>query len=38
MLSADLNAAAMMIVEKGADLVLGKPTPEPIILAEERAA
>ena len=33
-LSANLNAAAMMIGEKGADLVLGKPAPEPIIVPE----
>ena len=32
MLSANLNAAVMMIGEKGADLVLGKPAPEPIIV------
>ena len=32
MLSANLNAAAMMIGEKGADLVLGKPAPEPILV------
>ena len=34
MLSANLNAPAMMIGEKGADLVLGKPAPEPIIVPE----
>lgn len=34
MLSANLNAAAMMIGEKGADLVLGKPQLEPIIVPE----
>ncbi len=34
MLSANLNAATMMIAEKGSDLVLGKPAPDPIILAE----
>jgi choline dehydrogenase len=34
MLSANLNAGAMMIGEKGADLVLGKGAPEPIILPE----
>ena len=34
MLSANLNAAAMMIGEKGADLVLGKPAPESIIVPE----
>ena len=38
MLSANLNAATMMIAEKGADMVLGKPALEPIILAEQRAA
>jgi choline dehydrogenase len=32
MLSANLNAAAMMIGEKGADMVLGKPAPEPILV------
>ena len=35
MLSANLNAGAMMIGEKGADLVLGNPAPEPIIAAED---
>ena len=34
MLSANLNAGAMMIGEKGADLVLGNDPPEPIILNE----
>ena len=34
MLSANLNAATMMIAEKGSDIVLGKPALEPIILAE----
>ena len=34
MLSANLNAGAMMIGEKGADLVLGNPAPEPIIVAD----
>ncbi|MEZ5852037.1 MAG: GMC family oxidoreductase N-terminal domain-containing protein [Hyphomicrobiaceae bacterium] len=38
MLSANLNAATMMIAEKGADLVLGKPALEPIIVAEETVA
>ena len=38
MFSANLNAATMMIAEKGADLVLGKPALEAIILPEERAA
>lgn len=31
MLSANLNAGTMMIAEKGADLILGKPALEPII-------
>tara|TARA_Y100000994_G_scaffold199415_1_gene169642 strand:- start:1109 stop:2761 length:1653 start_codon:yes stop_codon:yes gene_type:complete len=35
MLSANLNAGAMMIGEKGADLVLGNPAPEPIIAADD---
>ena len=35
MLSANLNAGAMMIGEKGADLVLGNPAPEPIIVADD---
>ncbi|MGI9423775.1 MAG: GMC oxidoreductase, partial [Hyphomicrobiaceae bacterium] len=34
MISANLNAAVMMIGEKGADLVLGKPALEPIIVPE----
>jgi choline dehydrogenase len=34
MLSANLNAAAMMIGEKGADMVLGKPQLEAIIVPE----
>ena len=34
MLSANLNAGAMMIGEKGADLVLGNVAPEPIIVAD----
>jgi len=34
---ANLNAATMMIAAKGADLVLGKPALEAIILPEERA-
>ena len=33
MLSANLNAGTMMIAEKGADLILGKTPPEPIMLA-----
>ena len=32
MISANLNAATMMIAEKGSDLVLGKPALEPIVL------
>ena len=35
MLSANLNAGAMMIGEKGADLVLGNPAPEPIIASDD---
>jgi len=35
MLSANLNAATMMIGEKGSDLILGKPALEPIILPEQ---
>jgi choline dehydrogenase len=34
MVSANLNAATMMIGEKGSDMVLGKAAPEPIIVAE----
>ena len=34
MISANLNAATVMLAEKGADLVLGKPAPEPVILPE----
>ena len=34
MVSANINAATMMIGEKGSDMVLGKPVPEPIIVAE----
>ena len=34
MISANLNAATMMIAEKGADLILGKPALEPIIVAD----
>ena len=32
MLSANLNAGAMVIGEKGSDMVLGKPALEPLIL------
>jgi choline dehydrogenase len=35
MISANLNAATMMIGEKGSDMVLGKPALEPIIVAEQ---
>jgi len=34
MVSANLNAAAMMIGEKGSDMVLGKPAMEPIIVPD----
>lgn len=34
MLSANLNAAVMMIGEKGSDLVLGKEALEPIIVPD----
>ena len=34
MVSANINAATMMIAEKGADMVLGNPAPEPVVLAE----
>ncbi len=33
MLSANLNAATMMIADKASDLILGKVAPEPVILA-----
>jgi len=32
MISANLNAATMMIAEKGADLILGRSAPEPIVI------
>lgn len=32
MLSANLNAATLMIGEKAADLILGRPAPEPLVL------
>jgi choline dehydrogenase len=32
MLSANLNAATMMIAEKASDILLGKAAPEPIVL------
>ena len=35
MISANLNAATMMIGEKGADLILGRTPPEPIIIPEQ---
>lgn len=34
MISANLNAATMMIAEKGSDMVLGKSAPEPILVPE----
>ena len=34
MMSANLNAATMMIGEKGSDMVMEKPQLEPIILPE----
>jgi choline dehydrogenase len=34
MISANLNAATMMIAEKGADMLLGKPALDPIIVPE----
>ena len=34
MLSANLNAATMMIAEKGSDLVLDRPALEPIVVPE----
>ena len=34
MLSANLNAGAMMIGEKGADMILDKPALEPIIISD----
>ncbi len=38
MLSANLNAAALMIGAKGADMVLGHPAPEPVAVPEEERA
>jgi len=35
MLSANLNAATLMIADKASDLVLGRRAPEPIMLAAE---
>ncbi|MBT7758540.1 MAG: choline dehydrogenase, partial [Rhodospirillaceae bacterium] len=34
MLSANLNAATMMVAEKGSDMVLGKTALEPIIVPD----
>ncbi|MCH9671319.1 MAG: hypothetical protein K0U93_07715, partial [Gammaproteobacteria bacterium] len=34
MISANLNAATMMIAEKASDLVLGKPLLDPIVVPE----
>lgn len=34
MVSANLNAATMMIAEKGADLVLGRSSPEPVVIPD----
>lgn len=34
MLSGNLNAAVMVIAEKGADMILAKPAPEPVILPD----
>jgi len=34
MISANLNASALMIGEKGADLVRGRPAPDPVLLPE----
>jgi choline dehydrogenase len=33
MLSANLNAATMMIAEKASDLLLGRTAPEPVVVA-----
>jgi choline dehydrogenase len=35
MLSANLNAATLMIADKASDLVLGRRAPEPIMLAAQ---
>jgi choline dehydrogenase len=35
MLSANLNAATMMIAEKASDILLGRTAPEPVVLAAE---
>ena len=34
MISANLNAATMMVAEKGADMILGNPALEPIIVPD----
>ena len=34
MLSANLNAATMMIAEKGSDMILGRPPLDPILLPD----
>jgi choline dehydrogenase len=33
MLSANLNAATLMIAEKASDMLLGRTAPEPVLLA-----
>jgi choline dehydrogenase len=33
MISANLNAASLMIGEKAADMIRGRPAPEPVVLA-----
>jgi choline dehydrogenase len=38
MLSANLNAAALMIGDKAADLIRGRPAPEPVIVPDEPMA
>jgi len=34
MLSANLNAATLMIAEKASDMILGRPAAEPVVLPE----